>query len=299
MAKDSPHPATTLRHRLAVALDPDLRHHPGLSPANTFFAILILVATVMVVVETEDSVFNAHRLFFYWGERLISALFISEYLVRAWCAQENPQFGRGFRGLFRYIFSIGSLVDLVAIIPAIILFNGQATLSFRIFRILRMLRIARLGRLSNAWEHMIKAIGARREELFLAFAAGLIIMLTSATLLYMAEGEVQPTTFGSIPRAMWWSVVTLTTIGYGDAVPVTLLGKIFAAFTALAGIGLIAMPTGIIAAALSDSVQLRRIAEEQFERDEREREQRAAEEEERRIAQLEEGKTGDDADPVT
>jgi voltage-gated potassium channel len=310
MAKDGGHPGKSLRRRLAEALDPDLRHEPGLSPANGVFALLILASTVMVILETEEPIFLANRAFFWWGERIVGAIFIAEYLVRAWCAQENPQFGRGWRGVFRYVFSIGSLVDLLAIVPSLFLLNGQATLSLRIFRILRMARVARLGRLSNAWEHMIKAIAARREELFLAFAAGLILMLLSSSLLYMVEGPVQPMQFGSIPRAMWWSVITLTTIGYGDAVPVTVFGRILAAFTALAGIGLIAMPTGIIAAALSDSVQLRRIAEEQFERDEREKAQREAEEreaEERRqleereaeLRRIEERKSGDETDPVT
>lgn len=261
----------SLRRRLAEALDPDLRLSTGLSKTNLFFAGLILVSTAMVVLETEPSVFDAHRRIFFYGERVVGAVFIIEYVVRAWCAQDNPQFGPGLRGVFRYIFSIGSLVDLLAIVPSLFLLQGQATLSLRIFRVLRMLRVARLGRLSNAWTHMINAIAARREELFLAFAAGLILMLTSSTLLYMAEGTVQPAQFGSIPRAMWWSIVTLTTIGYGDAVPITLLGKILAAFTAFCGIGLIAMPTGIIAAALSDSVQLRRMAlQAELERERRE-----------------------------
>jgi voltage-gated potassium channel len=299
MAKDGAYKGKTLRRRLAEALDPDLRHEPGLSPANSLFAILILISTVMVILETEDTLLDAHRAFFFWGERIVGAIFIAEYLVRAWCAQENPQFGRGWRGLMRYVFSIGSIVDLIAILPGLFLLQGQNFLTIRILRIARMARVARLGRLSNAWEHMIKAIAARREELFLAFAAGLILMLLSSTLLYMVEGPVQPMQFGSIPRAMWWSVITLTTIGYGDAVPITLPGRILAAFTALAGIGLIAMPTGIIAAALSDSVQLRRIAEEQFERDERERAEREAEEREAEQRKLEEGKTSDDADPVT
>ncbi|MFO1015767.1 MAG: ion transporter [Caulobacteraceae bacterium] len=260
-----------MRRRIAEALDPDLRHATGLSRTNLVFAGLILISTAMVVLETEPSVFDAHRRIFFYGERLVGTIFVIEYIVRAWCAQENPQFGRGLKGLLGYVFSVGSLVDLLAIVPSLFLFQGQATLSLRIFRVLRMLRVARLGRLSNAWTHMINAIAARREELFLAFAAGLILMLVSSTLLYMAEGTVQPDKFGSIPRAMWWSIVTLTTIGYGDAVPVTLFGKILAAFTAFCGIGLIAMPTGIIAAALSDSVQLRRMAlQAELERERRE-----------------------------
>ncbi len=272
MADGAKRYAPTLRRRVAEAIDPDMRHHVGLSLVNSVLVVLILASTIMVVLETEPEIFDRYREVFFWGERLVGAIFITEYIVRAWAAQENPQFGPGLKGIVKYVFSIGSLVDLVAILPTLVLLNGQTTLSLRIFRMLRMLRVTRLGRLSNAWVHMARAIAARRDELFLAFGAAIILMLLSSTMLYMVEGEQQPQTFGSIPRAMWWSITTLTTIGYGDAIPITFVGRILAGVTAFCGIGVIAMPTGIIAAALSDSVQLRRIAEElELEREERER----------------------------
>ena len=262
MVKDAARRPRTWRRRIAEMLDPDLRHKQGLSLANTIIALIIVASTAMVVLETEPTLFEAHRRAFFLGERLVGAIFVIEYIIRAWTAQENPQFGKGWKGFFRYFFSIGSLVDLLAILPTLLFIEGQDALALRIFRVLRMARAARLGRLSNAWEHMFRAIASRRDELFLAFGSGLMLMLVSSTLLYMVEGDRQPQTFGSIPRAMWWSIVTLTTIGYGDAIPVTLVGKILAGITAVLGIGVIAMPTGIIAAALSDSVQLGRIADE-------------------------------------
>lgn len=253
----------SFRRKVAEALDPDMRRGEGLSLTNMIFATLVILSTVVVVLETEPSLFDRHQRVFLVLERIFATIFSIEYVFRAWSAQENPQFGRGWKGFLKYVFSIGSLVDLVAIIPTVLLIGGQATLSLRLFRVLRMLRVARLGRLSNAWEHMVQALASRREELFLAFCAGLMLMMLSSTCLYLVEGPVQPQQFGSIPRAMWWSVVTLTTIGYGDTVPITPLGKFLAAITALCGIGLIAMPTGIVAAALSDGVQRRRQAEMQ------------------------------------
>lgn len=89
-----------------------------------------------------------------------------------------------------------------------------------------------------------------------------LLLLVSSTMLYLIEGAHQPETFGSIPRTMWWSIATLTTVGYGDVYPVTPLGKIFAGMTAVTGIGLIAMPTGILAAAFSDAIQAQRVEKE-------------------------------------
>ena len=100
-----------------------------------------------------------------------------------------------------------------------------------------------------------KAIYNRRHELLISIMLATVIMIFSSSILYLVEGAAQPEHFGSIPRAMWWSIATLTTVGYGDAYPITALGKIFAAITAIAGIGLIAMPTGILAASFSEAIK--------------------------------------------
>ena len=131
----------------------------------------------------------------------------------------------------------------------------------RLARLLRILRVAKLGRFSRAWTFVGRAIASRRYELLLTFYAAVFVMIVSATLLYIVEGPSQPEKFGSIPRALWWSVVTLTTIGYGDVYPETGLGKVFAGLTAVLGIGLIAAPTGILAAAFSDALQQQRQAQ--------------------------------------
>jgi voltage-gated potassium channel len=106
-----------------------------------------------------------------------------------------------------------------------------------------------------------EAIHSRRYELLLTLVAALFVMLISATLLYLVEGPLQPDKFGSIPRALWWSVVTLTTIGYGDVYPESPLGRVLAACTAVTGVGLIAAPAGILAGAFNDAIQRRRESE--------------------------------------
>ena len=108
---------------------------------------------------------------------------------------------------------------------------------------------------------LVDAVHTRRFELAASLVIGAVLLVVSATLLYVVEGMAQPETFGSIPRAMWWSIATLTTVGYGDVTPVTPLGKLCAGAIAILGIGVIAMPTGILAAAFSDALQARRRSE--------------------------------------
>jgi voltage-gated potassium channel len=132
----------------------------------------------------------------------------------------------------------------------------------RLFRLMRILRLARLGRFSLGMRHLSQAVTDRKEELLLSLMPATFVLVSSAAGVYLIEGENDPQTFGSIPRAMWWSVCTLNTVGYGDIYPHTVLGKILGGVTSIAGIGLIAMPTGILAAAFSAAFQRTRIARE-------------------------------------
>ena len=128
----------------------------------------------------------------------------------------------------------------------------------RLIRLLRLLRIARLGRYSQAMSAIIEAISIRRYELILSMAVAMVLLVFSSACLYVLEGDVQEEAFGSIPRSLWWSIATLTTVGYGDVTPITALGKVFAAITAITGVGMIALPTGILASAFSDVLQKRK-----------------------------------------
>jgi voltage-gated potassium channel len=185
-----------------------------------------------------------------------------EYLVRLWAEGESPRF-RGVQGRIRYALTPAAIVDLIAFLPSLVLPVLPGTSNFmllRLFRLVRILRLARLGRFSLAMRHLSQAVTDRREELLLSLMLATFILVFSAAGMYLLEGENDPQRFGSIPRAMWWSVCTLTTVGYGDIYPHTVPGKILGGFTSIAGIGLIAMPTGILAAAFSAAFQRTRIA---------------------------------------
>ncbi len=249
-----------LRRRLYRQLNPSAYPGGGVSPLNAVLGTLILLAVAGAVIETEPVVTAGREGLFRGFEIAIAAVFIVEYGARLWTCVEDPRFsGRAWPRL-RFALTPSALIDLAAIVPVVTAMSSGGSLVLRTMRLLRILRIAKLGRVSRAWGHLAAAVRERRAELGLTAAITGIAILFAATLLYWAEAEAQPDKFGSIPRALWWAVVTITTIGYGDAIPVTPLGKAFSGLIALFGVMLIALPTGILAAAFSDVLQRGRAA---------------------------------------
>lgn len=245
----------TLRRWLYIQLDPAAWPRRGLSPINLVVFVSIIVTSVLAVVETEPTIANGRERLFTVLEWIVGAFFSIEYVARAWTAEESPKYGPGWRGLLRYARSPIAIIDLISIFTSFLTPAGLSPYLLRAFRLARILRIAKLGRMSSAMSYLIEAVVARRYELLFSLFVSLTFMVFSASLLYLVEGAAQPDKFGSIPRALWWATAALTTIGYGDVYPITVLGRIFAAMTAVAGIGLVAMPTGIMAAAFSEAVQ--------------------------------------------
>lgn len=242
-----------LRRQVAQELDVELRGRPGLSTANQIIAGVILLSVLLIVVETEPAIFQPYVTVFLWIEFGLLLFFTLEYLLRLWCAVENPKtFSR-----FTYALRPLALLDLLVIVTMAFALIGVEGVLLRLLRLVRLLRLAKLGQFSRAFDDIMEAVAKRRYELGISLIIAAVLMLLSASALYVIEGAGQPEAFGSIPRSMWWAVATLTTVGYGDIVPLTALGKAFAAFTALTGIGLIAMPAGILAAAFSEVVQNR------------------------------------------
>ena len=249
----SPH--QRLRRWLFVNLDPRAWRRPGLSPLNQTIFASIVVTVTLAVLETEPSIISKYEHVFAAAEWVMGTLFSIEYAARFWVADYDRRYGTGWPARIRYALTPAALVDLIAILVSFATPTGLQPFLLRAFRLMRILRLARLGRMTTAVGYLTDAIRARRFELFFSLFVGLSFLVFSATLLYLVEGRVQPEKFGSIPRAMWWAVATLTTIGYGDVYPITPLGKLLAGVTAIAGIGLVAMPTGIMAAAFSEAVQ--------------------------------------------
>jgi voltage-gated potassium channel len=223
---------------------------------------IVAVSSILAILETEPTLEEMAPRAFARLEWIFAVLFLAEYLARLWAEGEDPKF-RGVQGRIRYALTPVAIIDLIAFLPSLVLpvLPGTPNLMLlRLFRLIRILRLARLGRFSLAMRHLSQAVSDRSEELLLSLMLATFVLVFSAAGMYLLEGESDPQTFGSIPRAMWWSVCTLTTVGYGDIYPHTVLGKILGGLTSIAGIGLIAMPTGILAAAFSAAFQRTRIA---------------------------------------
>lgn len=241
----------TARARLARLLDPALKVSAGLSVLNTMIVIIIVLSLMMAILETENTIYQGHERLFLFLEWFFTSVFAVEYVARVWVSVENPQ----YKNRFRYLLTPAAIFDLLTVVLILLTTLGTEGFVLRLARLLRVLMIAKLGRYTIAMRNITQAIYLRRFELIISFSIGMFALILSSSGLYIIEGDVQPLIFGSIPRAMWWSVSTLTTVGYGDVYPVTALGKFFGAITAIIGIGLIAMPTGILAASFSDAIQ--------------------------------------------
>lgn len=231
-----------------------------LSVVRYALVALILLSVGLAIVESEESVALSYAAPLAVLEGLIGAVFAVEYTLRIWTCVEDPRFSQPVLGRIRYALTPAALFDLVAITPVFFPAIGDEAFLLRLVRLVRILRLAKLGRYSAAVSDIATAIKLKRHQLLVSVLGGAILLLVSATFLFVVEGEAQPEAFGSIPRAMWWSMATLTTVGYGDVYPMTFLGRVFASITAVIGIGLIALPAGIVAAAFSEVMTQRREA---------------------------------------
>lgn len=240
----------TIRKTLSEALDPSVRKKPGLSKTNQAIIALICLSIALGIVETEVTFTQGFEHIFDIAYLTFFVIFLSEYIARVYAAPENPL----YRSSFSYALTLPSILDLLVLLSFISPFFGLEGSLLRVFRAARLVRLAKMGRYSIALQMVYNAMNERRYELGVSMVIAFSLMLLASTCLYFAERSAQPEVFGSIPRAMWWSVATLTTVGYGDSVPVTVLGRIAAGLTAIAGVGLIALPTGILASAFTDGL---------------------------------------------
>jgi len=221
--------------------------------------LLITLNVLAVILETVPELYKSNKNYFIWFELFSVAIFSVEYLLRLWCCVENenkPASVSNSQYRLKYLVSPMALIDLVAILPFYLSFFLQ--LDLRFIRVLRLLRIFKLTRYSAAMTMLLDVL---REEAS-ALLAGIFIMIVLLVLVssgaYVVEQSAQPELFGSIPDAMWWAVATLTTVGYGDVTPITPLGKIFGACVTIIGIGMAALPAGILANGLADQLRRKR-----------------------------------------
>ena len=216
---------------------------------RVFLVILIVLNVLAVILETLEDVSAAYQHVFREFEYFSVAIFTVEYMARLWVCSEREGFRGGFIGRVRHAIHPLMLVDLVAILPFYLPFLLPTDLIFlRAVRLMRLLRVLKLGRYSDAVQILFRVIRLKKEQLAVAGFSLSIMLIVASSLMYYFERDAQPVTFGSIPHSMWWAVVTLTTVGYGDAYPVTFMGRFLASIVSLLGIAMFALPAGILSA---------------------------------------------------
>ena len=215
--------------------------------------ILILLNIAAVCLESVKHIGEEYKVAFNIFELVSVVIFSIEYLLRVWSAPSREDLGSSSNLIKRlkYIFSFTGLVDFLAIIPSILpyFFGG---VDLRWLRVLRLLRLLKISNYSSALEDFFSAIKADWRSFSAALYLMVIALFLSSALMYIAEHDSQPEKFSSIPETMWWGLITLTTVGYGDVSPVTPLGKIIGAFTAIMGVCTVALLTGIVASAFAN-----------------------------------------------
>ena len=218
-----------------------------------FITTLIGLNVVAIILETEKSLYEGYTAYFLYFEVFSIIVFSAEYLLRFWAcvsteAYRGPVFGR-----IKYLFTPMAIIDLIAIAPFYFAFIIADTRILRILRLLRLFRTAKHFRHSKTFHIIINTIEKKKSELLSSLVLMVSLLLVCATGVYYVENEAQPEKFSSILASMWWAVATLTTVGYGDIYPITFLGKILGAISAIFGIGLFALPAGLLASGFADA----------------------------------------------
>jgi voltage-gated potassium channel len=252
----------TLRTRIYTIIERGEKHDKKSIYFDYFIIILVLLSVISTIWESYPKANAEYGEYFHNFEIFSIVIFTLEYLLRLWTAPlKNPHLS-AWKAYLKYIFSFIALIDLLAILPFYLPFLGVEDLRLlRMMRLLRLLRVFKLNRYSRALNLVYDVLKERGEELVTTVFFALILLLVSSTLMYYVEHEANPNGFPNIIATLWWAVVTLTTVGYGDVVPITMLGKVLNGVTALIGIGVIALPTSILSAGFLEKVQERKKAE--------------------------------------
>ncbi|WP_440055180.1 ion transporter [Pseudoalteromonas sp. T1lg65] len=250
----------TLREKSAAILEATGPYRRVGHAIDIFLIVLILSNVVAIVLESEAKIAKAYKLEFFYFEMISVAIFAVEYLLRLWCCVDKFDYRTleisEWKKRVKYVFSPLAIIDLVAILPTILM--AFITFDLRFLRVIRLLRIFKLTRYSRAMQLLLAAFKEESSSLLAAFFIMNVVLIMASCGIYLLEHDIQPDKFGSIPKAMWWAMATLTTVGYGDVVPITPLGQLFGGVITLLSMGMVAIPTGLLASSFANQLRKRR-----------------------------------------
>ncbi len=225
---------------------------------NLFFILLIISSVIAVILESDKNLAESYKNAFNIFERFAFSFFILDYGLRVWMVPEGniDKDASNLKVRLHYIVSPMAIIDLLAILPFFLGFF--ITDDLLILRSLRLIRALKLTRYAGSMDILLSVLKYEASTFFSAFFILGVIIILAATGMHIIEGEIQPEAFGSIPKALWWATVTLTTVGYGDVIPITALGKFLGGFIAVSGITMAALPAGIMASGFTAEINRRR-----------------------------------------
>ncbi len=246
---------TEIKMRVYALLEPGETGEWASKSVDLALILLILANVATAIAETIPAFHDRYGGGLFWFEAISIGIFTVEYLLRLWSCTATgvgPVWGR-----LRFMTRAMPLIDLMAILPFFLQFLGLGLdlRMARIVRIARLVRIAKLARYSSALQLLGRGFWNRKEELSMTLLLGGFALVLAATFIYYAENGSQPEVFSSIPAAFWWAITTLTTVGYGDAYPVTVMGKVFGGIFQVMGVLLLALPTGILASSFLEQME--------------------------------------------
>jgi|TARA_Y100000310_G_C20681205_1_gene816070 voltage-gated potassium channel len=227
---------------------------------DLFLMILISLNILAIIMESVDSFEVRFRSQLYLFELFSVAVFSMEYIARLWSCVDLPSCtdDRPIAARIRHMLTPMALVDLIAILPFYL--SMAFSIDLRFLRVFRLLRIFKLTRYSGAMNVLLSVLREEASSFVAAFFVLFVLLILTSSGIYVIEHEVQPEAFGSIPAAMWWAMSTLTTVGYGDVTPITPMGKLFGGCITIIGMGMVALPAGILASGFSSQLSRSREA---------------------------------------
>jgi voltage-gated potassium channel len=249
-------PLKSFRKRLFEILEPAPESDLSSKIVDITLLVLVLLNVIAVILESLPAWRESYGSYSDVFEAFSLTIFFLEYLLRIWVCVESEKYSHPTKGRIRYALTPLAIIDLLAILPFILYFLFPIDLrSLRVLRLVRILSIFKIYRYSKKLQTLAKVCINKKEELILTVVFGFFFLTIASSLIFLFESEVQPKAFSSIPAAMWWGVCTLTTVGYGDIYPITSVGKILGSFIAIIGIGMFALPAGILASGFSEVIE--------------------------------------------